>query len=165
MEVQELIGQKVTLLQTIPKARCANYTNKWADLVKGSVVTIVQVCDATSLTVQVEPKDGIPVCNQDGSPYSGQQVLHEAATYRHGKDIFVTGGNGYRFQVTNKALAEATGLDLPESQFDLVGAMMQLEEGNLSEDEARELLTELRKQGLLGSLQGVYGRMAEQLGV
>jgi hypothetical protein len=49
--------------------------------------------------------------------------------------------------------------------FDLVGAIMDFEEGRLSRQASVALLTELKEQGMLDSLQGRYGREARRLGV
>jgi hypothetical protein len=46
---------------------------------------------------------------------------------------------------------------------DLVGRMMAFEEGELSNDEALELFSELVKTGVAWELQGAYGRVAGDL--
>lgn len=46
---------------------------------------------------------------------------------------------------------------------DLVGRMMDFEQGNLNEDETIELFQELFNTGLVWQLQGFYGRIAKEL--
>lgn len=46
---------------------------------------------------------------------------------------------------------------------DLVGRIIEFEDGELSDDEAIELFAELIKSGLAWSLQGSYGRTARDL--
>jgi hypothetical protein len=46
---------------------------------------------------------------------------------------------------------------------DLVGRMMAFEEGELSNDEALKLFSELVKTGVAWELQGAYGRVAGDL--
>ena len=46
---------------------------------------------------------------------------------------------------------------------DIVGRMMQFENGELSNDEALELFSELVKTGMAWQLQGSYGRTAGDL--
>lgn len=48
---------------------------------------------------------------------------------------------------------------------DQLDRMISLEQGELSEDETIELLTELRDSGLLYQLQGFYGRLAHAYGL
>jgi len=45
-----------------------------------------------------------------------------------------------------------------EKKYNLVGTIMDYEEGELSFDETLELFSHLIKGGLLNSLQGCYGR-------
>jgi hypothetical protein len=72
---------------------------------------------------------------------------------------------GYRFIVNNQALGAALGLDLPPVTRDLVGEMLDFEEGVMPETEQFSFLTELQQTGLLGNLQGSYGRAATRLGI
>lgn len=51
----------------------------------------------------------------------------------------------------------------PDSKYDQLGAMMDWEEGNLSDDETVELFQNLIDTGLAWQLQGCYGRQAAAL--
>lgn len=46
-----------------------------------------------------------------------------------------------------------------------IDELMQFEDGQLDEDEQRDLLTRLRDTGMLYQLQGFYGRAARRMGV
>jgi hypothetical protein len=46
---------------------------------------------------------------------------------------------------------------------DIVGRMMAFEDGDLTNDEALELFSELVKNGMAWELQGAYGRTAGDL--
>lgn len=46
---------------------------------------------------------------------------------------------------------------------DIVGAIIEFEQGTLSQDETIELFQELVDRGLAWQLQGMYGRLASEL--
>jgi len=72
---------------------------------------------------------------------------------------------GYRFIVDNVKLAKATGLDVPRKTRDVVAEMMAWEQGELDDEKVLSLFRRLKKDGILGGLQGCYGREARRLGI
>jgi len=72
---------------------------------------------------------------------------------------------GYRFILKNAELNRLSDAKLPKKVFDLVGAMMSYEAGDLNKKETLHLFKRLKRDGLLSKLQGHYGRTAARLGI
>ncbi len=129
----------VVLVKPLEKCECWNFTDgKYASFAVGEEIKPIRAFDATHTTFECKEcdADGRPVCNADGSTYAGS--------------------NGYRFIADNNALAEATGLPIPEKVFDLVGQIMAYESGELDEAQTQELMDYLRTTGIGKQLQGRY---------
>lgn len=52
---------------------------------------------------------------------------------------------------------------MSENKFDVVGAMMDFENGDLTEEKIIELFQHLLETGTVFKLQGFYGRVAKEL--
>ncbi len=72
---------------------------------------------------------------------------------------------GYRFILKNAELNRLSDAKLPKKVFDLVGAMMSYEAGEMTKKETLSLFKRLKKDGMLSQLQGHYGRTARALGI
>ena len=72
---------------------------------------------------------------------------------------------GYRFIVKNAELNRLSDAKLPKKAYDLVGAMMSYEAGEMTKKETLSLFKRLKKEGLLSQLQGHYGRAAARMGI
>lgn len=160
--------QKVVLKKDLVNVECWNCTDKTTGTIPaGTTVEIQCVNDEESTTIQVVSG---PALMSDAGLYEPQLPCCSVKVSL-GLPLNTTeqvGGRtrlGYRFIVNNAVLNDATGLNLPLKTRDIVGDMMRFEEGNMTEDEARELLTTLRDDGTLRGLQGSYGRAAHALGV
>jgi hypothetical protein len=72
---------------------------------------------------------------------------------------------GYRFILKNTDLNRLSDAKLPKKVFDLVGAMMSYEAGEMTKEETISFFKRLKRDGLLSKLQGHYGRTAARLGI
>jgi hypothetical protein len=72
---------------------------------------------------------------------------------------------GYRFILKNAELNRLSDAKLPKKVFDLVGAMMSYEAGEMTKEETISFFKRLKRDGLLSKLQGHYGRTAARLGI
>ena len=72
---------------------------------------------------------------------------------------------GYRFIINNADLNRLSDAKLPKKAYDVVGAMMAYESGDLNKKETLRLFKHLKSEGLLSKLQGHYGRASRELGI
>ena len=72
---------------------------------------------------------------------------------------------GYRFILKNTELNRLADAGLPAKTFDIVGAIMSYEQGDMNQADTLDLFRRLKKDGLLSQLQGHYGREARRLGI
>ena len=72
---------------------------------------------------------------------------------------------GYRFVLKNVELNRLADAGLPPTAFDVVGAIMAYEQGDLDDKATLALFRHLKADGLIDKLQGHYGREARRLGV
>ena len=140
-------GQTVAINQPAVDVECWNFTdNSVHTLPTGSLLTIEHVHNQTSTTCMLSNGHGEAV---------GIELTREDGTKQ----------TGYRFIIENKQLARITGLHIQCKAFDLVGAIMTYEQGDMDQKSTLDLFRRLKKDGLLGKLQGHYGREAQRLGV
>lgn len=140
-------GKTITLPVDCVDVECWNFTDHSKHtLPAGTMLTICHVYDATHSTCQVVNAAGeamgLPLVREDGKAQTG-----------------------YRFVIENTKLNRIAKAGLPRKTFDMVGAMMEYEAGTASEAQVRQLMKRLQREGMLGKLQGHYGRTANRLGV
>lgn len=141
--MSDIYGKTVVLKKELRDIECWNWIGPdRVILPAGTSIRTLHANDATQTTIGVTEPRGLDFSLPDGSTRTG-----------------------YRFIVPNDLLREATGLPFPQKTQDLVGDILRFEGGEMDEQETREFLGGLRKAGLLGQLQGSYGRAAAALGV
>jgi hypothetical protein len=140
-------GKTVVLKEPVFNVECWNFTDgSLHTLTAGSLVMIESVSDETSTVVRLVDEAG-------NAP--GVELVRKDGV----KQL------GYRFIVDNVKLASVTGLNVPVKTRDVVAEMMAWESGELDEDATMSLFEKLNEDGLLGKLQGCYGRQAHALGI
>ena len=140
-------GKTVVLKEPVFNVECWNFTDgSLPTLTAGSLVMIESVSDETSTVVRLVDEAG-------NAP--GVELVRKDGV----KQL------GYRFIVDNVKLASVTGLNVPVKTRDVVAEMMAWESGELDEDATMSLFEKLNEDGLLGKLQGCYGRQAHALGI
>ena len=142
-----IYGKTVVLNEPVFDVECWNFTDKSLHmLTAGSRVRIEHVHDQTSTVVmlvdEIGNAPGVELVRKDGVKQMG-----------------------YRFIVDNVKLAKVTGLNVPVKTRDVVAEMMAWESGELDEEATVSLFEKLNEDGLLGKLQGCYGRQAHALGI
>ena len=138
---------KTVVLRKAVKAECWNFVDgSMHELPKGARIRVEHVSDAEKTVVMAVDEKGEAV---------GMELVR-----KDGKKQL-----GYRFVVANVDLAGATGLDVPARTRDVVGEMMAWEQGDLDEKGTVSLFKTLKDEGMLGKLQGCYGRAAAAMGI
>lgn len=144
---QSPYGKVVILTAPAAQVECWNFTD-------GSTHPLPA---GTMLQLEHVHESGSTVCmlvDQDGNHPGIMLRLANGAEQR-----------GYRFILKNTDLNRLANAKLPRKAFDLVGAIMAYESGQLPPSQTLSFFRRLKKDGMLSKLQGHYGRTAARLGV
>jgi hypothetical protein len=144
---QSPYGKVVTLTVPVNKVECWNFVDgSTHTLPAGTMLKLENVHESGSTTCMLVDKDG----NHPG-------IMLQLANG--------TKQRGYRFILKNATLNRLANAKLPRKAFDIVGAIMAYESGQMPPRQTLSLFRRLKKDGLLSQLQGHYKREAARLGV
>jgi hypothetical protein len=135
---------------TIHNVECWNFTtNQTFTLNEGLYFRLCHATDSTKYIISIvhpDSKDDYDTKDRDGIMLTYTDKFTNK-TYNQ---------KGYRFIIDTKTLNEAANLDLPLKTYDHITAIINYENGELSDDEYIELFQYLYDSGVINGLQGSY---------